>query len=120
MSILEAGMVICFGASWPFAIAKTIRTKSVHGKSKTFLALILSGYGLGVLHKIFMNLDYVLILYVFNFIMVLTELILHYAYAKKDTLVEVEDSTIDDMFPDDAYTYARSTSQICYGSHGAE
>ena len=76
MSILEAGMILCFGASWPVAIRKTLKTKSVHGKSRMFLFLVLSGYGLGILHKIFFNLDFVLILYVFNFTMVLVEICL--------------------------------------------
>ena len=37
MSIFEAGMLICFGASWPFAVMKTYKTKSVKGKSRLFL-----------------------------------------------------------------------------------
>ena len=28
MSIFEAGMIFCFGASWPFALYKTFKTKS--------------------------------------------------------------------------------------------
>ncbi len=80
MSVLEAGMIICFGASWPVAILKTLRTKSVQGKSRMFLVLVLTGYGLGVLHKIVFNLDLVLLLYVFNFSMVLVELCLWFRY----------------------------------------
>ena len=80
MSIFEAGMLICFGISWPVAIMKTLKTKSVHGKSRMFLFLVLSGYGLGILHKIFYSLDFVLILYAFNFIMVLIETCLCFRY----------------------------------------
>ncbi|MGI6495338.1 MAG: hypothetical protein ACOX5G_04495 [Kiritimatiellia bacterium] len=46
--ILEALMLLCFGASWPFSIAKSIRTKVVKGKSPVFLFLILSGYVFGM------------------------------------------------------------------------
>ena len=41
MSFFEAGMLICFGASWPFAVAKTYKSKSVKGKSRLFLSLII-------------------------------------------------------------------------------
>ena len=82
MSIFEAGMVLCFGVSWPVAIIKTLKTKAVHGKSTLFLTLVLSGYALGILHKAIYNLDYVIILYLFNFSMVLTELCLCLHYRK--------------------------------------
>jgi hypothetical protein len=80
VSVLEAGMIICFGVSWPVAIRKTLKTKSVQGKSRMFLVLVLAGYGLGILHKIFFNLDVVLVFYVFNFSMVLVEICLWFRY----------------------------------------
>ena len=46
--ILEALMLLCFGASWPFSIAKSLRTKVVRGKSPVFLGLILMGYLFGI------------------------------------------------------------------------
>lgn len=46
--ILEAAMLVCFGASWPFSILKAARTKVVRGKSPVFLSLILAGYVAGV------------------------------------------------------------------------
>ena len=46
--ILEALMLVCFGASWPFSIAKALRTHVVKGKSPAFLALILAGYVAGI------------------------------------------------------------------------
>ena len=82
MSMFEAGMIICFGISWPVAIRKTLKTKSVHGKSRMFLFLVLGGYGLGILHKIFFSLDFVLLLYLFNFTMVLIEICLYFRYHK--------------------------------------
>jgi len=101
MSVLEAGMLICFGASWPFAIAKTVRTKTVHGKSRMFLGLILTGYGLGVLHKYYHNPDLVMFLYVFNFLMVLTEFILCFVYARStEGTVLDDDEVVDEMFDD--------------------
>ena len=46
--ILEAAMLVCFGASWPFSILKAVRTRVVRGKSPVFLSLILAGYVAGV------------------------------------------------------------------------
>ena len=44
MSIFEAGMMVCFGASWPIAAYKTYKAKCVDGKSLRFSSLILLGY----------------------------------------------------------------------------
>lgn len=46
--ILEAAMLVCFGSSWPFSIAKALRTKTVKGKSPVFLTLIILGYVFGI------------------------------------------------------------------------
>jgi hypothetical protein len=80
MSLFEAGMIICFGISWPVAIWKTVKTKNVHGKSKMFLFLILTGYGMGILHKLIYHFDWVIILYIFNFVMVFIETCLFFKY----------------------------------------
>lgn len=83
MSIFEALMLICFGASWPFALWKTYKTKSVKGKSKRFLVLILIGYLCGIIHKILYNTDIVIWLYFINFAMIFTDLILTVLYQKR-------------------------------------
>lgn len=80
MSIFEIVMLVCFGASWPFAVAKTYKTKNVKGKSILFLSLILIGYVFGILHKIFNNYDAVIYLYLLNGIMVLADIILYFRY----------------------------------------
>jgi len=84
MSILEAGMMICFGSSWPFQVAKTYRTKDVKGKSFRFLWLLELGYIMGILHKIFFNMDLVILLYIINFCLVGTDLFLCYRYKNLD------------------------------------
>ncbi|HEX9050347.1 MAG TPA: hypothetical protein VF841_07450 [Anaeromyxobacter sp.] len=38
MSVLEAGMVVCFGASWPVAVLRTLKTKSAYGAADALLA----------------------------------------------------------------------------------
>ena len=49
--IFEILMLLCFGSSWPFAVAKTLRTKVVVGKSPVFLVLIFIGYLSGILYN---------------------------------------------------------------------
>lgn len=80
MSLFEAGMLICFGISWPFAIAKVIKTKSVKGVSLLFLSLVFIGYILGIIHKYLYSLDMVMFLYVYNAALVLTQIILYFIY----------------------------------------
>lgn len=82
MSIFEAGMLICFGASWPAAVAKTYRTKNVKGKSRLFLWLVIIGYFCGMIHKVLFNFDIVFYLYVLNALLVMTDLFLVYRYKK--------------------------------------
>ena len=62
MSIFEAGMMVCFGASWSIAAYKTYKAKCVDGKSLRFSSLILLGYVFGIIHKILYSQDLVIIL----------------------------------------------------------
>ena len=82
MSIFEIGMLVCFGFAWPISIAKSIRTKSVEGKSILFMYVIMLGYILGMTHKIVFNLDIVVFLYGINFLMVFIDLMLYYRNKK--------------------------------------
>ena len=84
MSIYEVIMLLCFGASWPFSVIKTYKSKSAEGKSSLFLILILIGYSSGIINKIIYNPDIVTALYAFNASMVLLELILYYKYKKNN------------------------------------
>lgn len=70
MSIFEIGMLLCFGAAWPFSIVKSFRARSTKGKSLFFLIVILVGYACGILNKLLYRYDGVLWLYVLNGLMV--------------------------------------------------
>jgi hypothetical protein len=87
MSVFEIGMLLCFGFAWPTAIYKSLKSKSIDGKSLTFLYIVFIGYLFGILHKIFFNLDLVIIFYIINSLMVLFDLILYYRNKK---LIEEE------------------------------
>ncbi len=80
MSIFEAGMMVCFGISWPIAAYKTYKSKCVGGKSIYFSYLILLGYIFGILHKIIYNMDFVFILYLLNTLFLIIDMCLWYKY----------------------------------------
>ena len=83
MSVFEAIMLVCFGASWPAAINKTLRSKNPAGKSLLFLCLIITGYLCGVIHKCLQpKIDWVVWLYAVNLLMVATDLFLVCKYRR--------------------------------------
>ena len=89
MSVLEAGMMVCFGASWPFQVVKTFKSKAVGGKSILFLWLVEIGYVMGMLHHILYAPDKVIYLYLMNFILVGADMTLYYKY-KHDAKVRAD------------------------------
>ncbi len=48
----EGVMLICFGASWPISISKSLRTRQVAGKSLVFMLLVFVGYLAGLSAKL--------------------------------------------------------------------
>ena len=83
MSIFEGIMLICFGASWPISIIKSIRVKHVSGKSPLFMAVICAGYMSGIIHKIIHSFDWIILLYVLNMAMILIDLALYFHYNRE-------------------------------------
>ncbi len=88
MSIFEAIMLICFGAAWPLSIYKSYTSRSNSGKSLYFLYIILMGYFSGIIHKLVYSYDLVIFLYILNFLMVLTDIILYYRNKSLEKTVE--------------------------------
>lgn len=78
MSVFEIIMMICFGVSWPFSIYKSYTSRSTKGKSVVFLYIVSAGYVAGILHKIYYHLDGVIIFYVINLLLVITDAVLFY------------------------------------------
>lgn len=90
--ILEIMMIVCFGASWPFNVVKSLRARTAKGKSAPFLYLIITGYLAGIAAKL-VNPDYmaqfgqkwyVLFFYVLNLLMVTADLCLYYRNRRLD------------------------------------
>lgn len=80
----EAGMLVCFGISWPFAVYKSWSTKNVAGKSAMFLWFILFGYVCGILFKVASGVDVVIAFYAANLVMVAADIALYYRYRGRD------------------------------------
>ena len=78
MSPFEAGMLICFGASWPLDIYKSLKSRSTAGKSVMFMIVLNVGYIFGVINKIIYSRDVVLVLYIINFLMVSVDICLFF------------------------------------------
>lgn len=86
MKIFEAVMLICFGASWPAALYKSITAKSARGKSAPFLWLVLLGYISGLIYKISTGFDLVSYLYLLNALMVSADIVFYYRNRKYDLM----------------------------------
>jgi hypothetical protein len=84
MSIFEAIMLVCFGVGWPLSIFKALRTRVVTGKSPLFMGIVLAGYFSGIIHKAFFAPDWVIVLYILNFVMVGTDLFLYFRFLPKE------------------------------------
>ncbi len=87
-AFFEGIMLICFGLSWPISVYKSFTSKSTKGKSIVFIIAILIGYIAGIIGKIAGNsINYVLLLYIFNIIMVGIDLVL-YCINRKNEVAE--------------------------------
>ena len=75
--VFEMIMLICFGLSWPFNIAKSLRSRTAKGKSVAFELLIIAGYLCGLVGKLILgNLSYVVFFYIADILMVAADLVL--------------------------------------------
>ena len=81
----EVMMLVCFGLSWPFNIAKSLRSLTAKGKSMLFESLVILGYLCGLAGKfIGGNVTYVVAVYLLDIAMVTADLILTIRNAKLD------------------------------------
>ena len=69
--LLEAGMLVCFGFSWPLNVVKAYKARTAKGTSLAFIVLIITGYIAGISAKIITNqINYVLAVYFLNLVIV--------------------------------------------------
>lgn len=84
-TLFEFFMLTCFGVSWPVSAYKSYKARTTKGKSLFFILLIWVGYVFGITAKfVSNNVNYVLVVYFFNIIMVSVDIILYFRNAKLD------------------------------------
>lgn len=94
-TICETIMLICFGLSWPFAVAKSLKSKTAKGKSIFFQVAILVGYVAGIMGKALAdNFTYVFWLYILNFSLVAFDLVLYFRNTELDRQREFENKAM--------------------------
>lgn len=83
--ILEVMMVVSFGFAWPTSILKSLKARTAKGKSPLFLCIIIFGYICGIGSKFIAgNINYVVIFYVINLVMVSIDLLIYFRNRKLD------------------------------------
>ena len=76
--ILEIIMLLCFGFSWPLNVIKAYKAKTTKGTSLPFILLIILGYIAGICAKLYNGqINYVLIAYILNLLIVLLNLVVY-------------------------------------------
>lgn len=82
--LLEAGMLVCFGFSWPLNVVKAYKARTAKGTSLAFIVLIITGYVAGISAKIINNqFNYVLGVYFLNLAIVSANI---FVYIRNKTL----------------------------------
>ena len=90
----EAIMLICFGISWPFNIAKSLKSRTAKGKSLQFEICVVLCYLFGIAGKfIGGNVTYVLAVYILDVLMVSTDIVLTCRNRRLDRLAETKEGS---------------------------
>ena len=77
-AIFETVMLVCFGLSWPINVVKAYKTQTTKGTSLPFIFLIIAGYVAGIVAKIITeHMNYVLIVYAINLLIVMMNVIVY-------------------------------------------
>lgn len=89
----EIVMLCIFGASWPFNISKSVRSRTAKGKSVMFEILVVIGYGFGLYSKIWTwqrtgTLAYSTWFYIADIAMVLIDIVLYFRNSRLDRITD--------------------------------
>jgi len=83
--VFEFLMLVLFGASWPFAIAKTYKAKRVDGKSPLFEVIVIAGYLCGIASHVASGKGmWVIGIYAVDILLVSTDLALYCYYSVRN------------------------------------
>lgn len=85
--ILETIMLVAFGLSWPINVYKNLKARTAKAMSLWFILLIISGYMAGITAKIISGrINYVLVVYILNLIMVSANLVVYFINRRNDRM----------------------------------
>ena len=89
VQLCEIAMLVAFGASWPFNIAKSWRSRTAKGKSVVFEFIVVFGYLVGVAGKFITLrrtgvLPYSTWFYLADILMVVIDIVLYFRNAARD------------------------------------
>ncbi len=88
--LFEAGMLVCFGFSWPINVVKAYRAGTAKSTSLAFICLIITGYVLGISAKVInQQFNYVLGVYLLNLVIVFTNVLVYFRNCALDKKREV-------------------------------
>ena len=83
--LFEAGMLVCFGFSWPLNVVKAYKARTTKGTSLAFIFLIITGYIAGITAKIINHqFNYVLAVYFLNLAIVMVNIFVYFRNKKLD------------------------------------
>lgn len=89
--LFEAGMLVCFGFSWPINVVKAYKAETAKSTSLAFIFLIITGYVLGISAKIINHqFNYVLAVYVLNLVIVFSNVLVYFRNISLDKKREAE------------------------------
>lgn len=83
ISIFELCFFVFIAFAWPISISRMIRRRSTKGKSLFFSGIVLLGYAFGILHKILYSPDWVIFVYILDFALVATDIIVFFYVRNK-------------------------------------
>ena len=87
--LFETIMLVSFGFSWPFNIAKSLKSKTTLGKSVAFEIIVVCGYLFGIAAKMIIYnrtgvLQYSFWFYILDILLVSTDIVLYFRNYKID------------------------------------
>lgn len=83
-TLFETIMILCFGAAWPASIYTSWTSRTNNGKSLKFLLIVLTGYCAGILFKVTGHLDFVVVLYSLNMVLVSMDIVIYFRNDRLD------------------------------------
>lgn len=115
--LFEAGMLVCFGFSWPLNVVKAYKARTAKGTSLAFIILIITGYIAGISAKVINHqFNYVLAVYFLNLAIVMTNVFVYIRNKSLDSRAAkvrtIDVSNINETKDESMLNYSNSLDEI--------